>query len=179
MIPFASFVLVAQLDRLLDGSIDAEGLARAALANRVSRRPPSDARLTQLRADPRIDLDASARTVQAADARFDYLWHRSRAIVTTIRGLVVFTLIVSAFEAAYAFYPTWHYFYGGTITAFDALARAGEWILARLAFGLGVSAALWLVSIVFDAVLEYRLASWRYTRSIVTVLITTSLTGRS
>ncbi len=64
------------LDRALEGSVSADDLARAALANLVSHETPPQERLAQLRALPGVKLDAAQRTLRAADARFDYLWRR-------------------------------------------------------------------------------------------------------
>ena len=161
------------LDRALDGSVSADDLARAALANLVSHETPPQERLAQLRALPRVELDAALRTLRAADARFDYLWRRLAILVSSTRSLMRLALIAAAFITAYGFFPTWDYFtYGdrsgsGTIAGVPdyivkALYQAGEWSLARLALGLAVAGVLCVVAMVFDGLLQRRLASWKY-----------------
>jgi hypothetical protein len=159
------------LERVLDGSISADDLARAALANLVSPEQ-SEERLAQLRTGPRAELDAALRTLRAADARFDYLWRRMAIRVSSTWSLMRLTVLVAAFFTAYGFFPTWQYFMLGDRTSttiggvptymVDTLYEAGEWTLARLALGLAVAGGLSVVSMVFDGLLQRRLASWKY-----------------
>jgi len=154
------------LDRALDGSVSADDLARAALANLVSHETPPQERLAQLRALPRVELDAAVRTLRAADARFDYLWRRMGISVSSTWSLMRLALIAAAFITAYGFFPTWQYFLfgnrGSDTAGLTALYRAGEDILARLTAGLGVAGGLCVVAMVFDGLLQHRLASWKY-----------------
>jgi hypothetical protein len=151
------------LDRALDGSVSADDLARAALANLVSHETPPPERLAQLRALPRVELDAGLRTLRAADARFDYLWRRLAILVSSTRSLMRLALIAAVFITAYGFFPTWMYFYNDSnVTGLKVLYEAGEWILARLSLGLGVAGGLCVVAMVFDGLLQHRLASWKY-----------------
>ena len=152
------------LDRVLDGSVPPEDSARAALANRISHEPPSEERLAQLRAGSRVDLDAALRTLRATDFRFDYLWRRQAVGVSSTRGLLRLTLIAAAFITVYGFFPNWQYLYvDSNTTVFPAglneLYEACESILARLALGLGVAGGLCVVAMVFDGLLQHRLAS--------------------
>ena len=69
--------------------------------------------------------------------------------------------------AAYAFFPTWMYFYhdpasDAFIAGLTSLYPAVEWILARLVVGLGVAGGLCVVAMVFDGLLQRRLAPWKY-----------------
>jgi hypothetical protein len=48
------------LDRVLDGTMSANDLARAALANRVALEPLSEERLAQLRTGPHGELNCRA-----------------------------------------------------------------------------------------------------------------------
>jgi len=151
------------IDRVLDGSVSADALARAALANRVSREATSHERL----AASRVDLDAALRTLRAADARFDYLWRRLASGVSSTRSLMRLTLIAAGLTTTYAFYPTWLYFHHDTandpfISGVEALYRAGAWIVVRLLLGLAVAGVLCVVATVFERRLQHRLASWKY-----------------
>jgi hypothetical protein len=85
------------LDRVLDGSVPADDLAHAALANLVSHEAMPQERLAQLRAGPRIERDTALRTLRAADARFDYLWQPLAIGVSSTWGLARLTLIAAAF----------------------------------------------------------------------------------
>jgi hypothetical protein len=158
--------------RMLDGSTSADDLARAALANMVLPEQ-SEERLAQLRAGPRVELDAALRTLRAADARFDYLWRHMAIRVSSTWSLMRLTLIAAAFVTAYGFFPTWNALtYGdhaGTATIAGVpdyivrgLYETGEWTLARLALGLAVAGVLCVVAMVFDGLLQRRLASWKY-----------------
>jgi hypothetical protein len=155
------------LDRVLDGSVPSDDLARAALANRISHEPPADGRLAQLRSGSQVDLNAALRTLRATDFRFDYLWRRLAVGVSSTRSLVRLTLIAAAFITVYGFFPNWQYFYvdsdsGSFPAGLNELYRAGEWIIARLALGLAVAGGLCVVAMVFDGLLQHRLASWKY-----------------
>ena len=161
------------IDRVLAGAVSADDLARAGLAKLVRHEALSQERLAQLRAGPRVELDAALRTLRAADARFDYLWRRLAIGVSSTWSLVRLALIAAAFITAYGFFPTWEYFTygdrvgGGTIAGVPeyivkGLYHAGEWTLARLALGLAVAGGLCVVAMVFDGLLQRRLASWKY-----------------
>jgi hypothetical protein len=150
------------LDRALDGSVSADALARAALANLVPHETPQE-RVAQLRARPRVDLEAALRTLRAADNRFDYLWRLQAIGVSSTWSLMRLTFIAAAFITAYGFLPTWMYFYNdANVEGLKVLYPASEWVLARLALGLGVAGGLCLVAMVFDGRLQRRLASWKY-----------------
>src|SRR5262245_44074018 len=95
------------LERVLDNAAPADDLARAALANRVSHEAPPQERLAELRARPRVELDAALRTLRAADARFDYLWRRLAIRVSSTWSLMRLALIAAAFITAFGFVPTW------------------------------------------------------------------------
>ena len=51
------------LDRVRDGTMSADDLARAALANRVALEPLSAERLEQLRTGPRVEIDTTRAIV--------------------------------------------------------------------------------------------------------------------
>jgi len=155
------------LDGVLDGSVSTDALARAALANLVPHEALSPARLAQVRARPGSDSDAALRTLRAADARFDYLWRRQAIVVLSTWNLMRLTLIVALFITAYGFYPTWEYASFGDNNSPEpllvaSLRRAGNWILFRLAMGCAVAGLLCVVAMVFDAMLQRRLANWNY-----------------
>jgi hypothetical protein len=155
------------LDRVLDGSVSADDLARAALANLVSHDALSQERLARLRAGPRVEVDAALRTLRAADRRLDYLWRHLADGESSTWSLMWLTLIAAAFVTAYGFFPNWQYFVTDSgSNAFpanlQALYDAGEWVLARLALGLAVAGGLCVVAMVFDGLLQRRLASWKY-----------------
>jgi len=154
------------LDRVLDGSMSADDFARAALTNLVSQAAPPEERLAQLRAAPLVDAGAALRKLRAADVRFDYLWRRQAIVVSSTWNLMRLTLILAAFITAYGFYPTWEYATFGDNNSADSLVRslrrAGNWILFRLALGLAVAGLLCVVAMIFDGVLQRRLASWKY-----------------
>jgi hypothetical protein len=156
------------LDCALDGTVSADDLTRAALANLVSHETPAQERLAQLRALPRVDLGTALRTLRAADARFDYLSQRVAIGVSS-----TWSLIAAGFIRAYGFFPTWESFIFGDRDSQDTIAglpayivkglyQAGGWSLARLALGLAVAGGLCVVAMVFDGLLQRRLASRRY-----------------
>lgn len=157
------------LDRLLDGAMSADDLARAALANRVSPEPLPEERLAQLRMGPRVELDTALRTLRAADVRFDYLWRRMAIRVSSTWNLMRLTLLAAAFITAYGFLPRLQALsYGnrsstGTIAGLDqAMLETGVWVLAQLVLGFAVAGVLSGVAMVFDGLLQRRLASWKY-----------------
>ena len=161
------------IDRVLDGSVPADDLARAALANRVSHETPHHERLAQLRARPRVELDAALLTLRAADARFDHLWSRLAIRASSTWSQMRLVLIAAAFSAAYGIFPTLEALtFGdragtGTIAGLPdyivkALFQDGEWTFARLSLGLAVAGALCVVAMVFDGRLQHRQASWKY-----------------
>jgi hypothetical protein len=160
------------LDDVLHGSAVADDLARAALANRVSQKSPSEESLAQVRADSRVDLDTALRTLRAADLRFDYLWRRLAVDVSLMRSLTRLALFAAAFMTVFGFVPSWTYFVVDNATDATigglpasnvwALFRALEGIRVRLMVGLGVAGGLCLVAMVFDGLLQQRLASWKY-----------------
>jgi hypothetical protein len=152
---------------VLDGSVSPDGLARAALGNLVSNDAPSPERVARLRAGSRVELDAALRTLRAADARFDYLWRRLAIGVSSTRGLWHLALIAAAIITAYGCFPHFEYFVvdgarGASSARLTALYEGGKWVMARLALGLGVAAVLAVLAMVFDGVLQHRLASWKY-----------------
>jgi len=154
------------LDGLLDSSVSTDDLARGPLVSLASPEAMSPERLARLRAGPRAEADATLRRLRAADARFAYLWRRQAIVVSSTWNLMRLTLIVAAFVTAYGFYPTWEYATFGDNNSPDSLVltlrRAGNWIRFRLAMGLAVAGLLCVVAMVFDAVLQRRLASWKY-----------------
>ena len=157
------------LDHLLDGAVSADDLARGALANRVSPEPLSEERLAKLRTGPRVERDAALRTLRAADVRFDYLWRRMTIRVSSTWNLMRLTLLAAALITAYGFFPTYVARSFGdrstvtTIAGIDqAMFEAGVWALAQLALGFAVAGVLCIVAMVFDGLLQRRLASWKY-----------------
>jgi hypothetical protein len=158
-----------RLERLLDGAMSADDLARAALANRVSPEPLSEDRLAQLRAGPRVELDGALRTLRAADVRFDYLWGRMKIRVSSTWNLMRLTLLAAGLTTTSLFFPQYQALSYGhrseifTIAGVDkALFQAGEWAFTQLAFGFAVAGVLCVVAMVFDGLLQRRLASWKY-----------------
>jgi hypothetical protein len=155
------------LDRVLDGTVSPDDLARAAFASRVSHGALSADRLAQLRAGPRIDLEKPLRTLHVADARFDDRWRRLATGVSATRSLIRLTLIAATLSAAYAFLPKWEYFVAvnaryPSLAGVMGLFEASHWTLVRLSLGFGVAGGLSVVAVVFDGLLQHRLAAWKY-----------------
>jgi hypothetical protein len=157
------------LDRVLDGSVTADHLARAALTNRVSPVPLSEQQLAQLRTVPRVERDAALRTLRAADARFDYLWRRLAIRVSSTRHLMRLTLLAAGLLTTSMFYGEYEALsYGDrytlpTIAGIDLfLFETGMWVLTQLALGFAVAGVLCVVAMVFDGLLQRRHASWKY-----------------
>jgi hypothetical protein len=156
------------IERVLDGAMSADDLARAALANRVALEPLSEELLAQLRTRPRVERDAAVRTLRAADARFDYLWRRMAIRVSSTRHLIRLTLLAAGLITAFGFFPQLSAnFYGskGTviIAGLDlAMFETGIWAMAQLALGFAVAGVLSVVAMVFDGMLQRRHASWKY-----------------
>jgi hypothetical protein len=157
------------IERLLDGSVSADEFARAALTNRISTEPLSEERLTELRTGPRVQLDKALRTLRAADVQFNYLWQRMAIRVSSTWNLMRLTLLAAGLITTGEFFQRVEYFsYGDrigiTIVAGldQAMYKAGVWALAQLALGFAVAGVLCVVALVFDGLLQRRLASWKY-----------------
>jgi hypothetical protein len=158
-----------RLERLLDGAISADDLARAALANRVSRGPLSEQLLAQLRTRPRVELDAAVRTLRAADVRFDYLWGRMNIRVSSTWNLMRLTLLAAGWITTSLFFDRLESASFGNRSRIDIIAGLQRpmyetvvWAIAQLALGFAVAGVLCVVAMVFDGVLQRRLASWKY-----------------
>jgi hypothetical protein len=156
------------LDRVLDGGVSPDALARAALANRVSPEPLSEERLAQLRAGPG-ELATAIRALRAADVRFDYLRRHMAIYVSSIWNLMRLTLLVTALITASGFLPMWRGLTFGTrsgattlASLYPAIYETGGWALSQLAFGFAVAVVLCIVAMVFDGMLQRRRASWKY-----------------
>lgn len=161
------------VDRVLDGGVSPDAFARAALANRISPEPLSRERLAQLRAAPG-ELASAIRALRAADARFDYLRRHMAIYVSSIWNLMRLTLLVAALITASGFLPMWRGLTYGTWSGpvtfeslYPAIFETGVWALSQLAFGFSVAAVMCIVAMVFDAMLQRRLASWKYVYSTV------------
>lgn len=157
------------LDRVLDGTMSADDLARAALANRVALEPLSGERLAQLRTGPHGELDTAVRSLRAADLRFDYLWRRMAIRVSSTWNLMRLTLIAAGLITTGEFFQrVGHFSYGNRISTViiagldQAMYKAGIWALTQLSLGFAVAGVLCIVAMVFDGLLQRRLASWKY-----------------
>ena len=156
------------IERVLDGAMSADELARAALANRVSPDPLSEDHLVQLRSSPRAEVDTALRTLRAADVRFEYLWRRMKIRVSSTWNLMRLTVLAAGFITAFGFFPQLSAnLYGSRgsviIAGLDkALYEVGIWAMAQLALGFAVAGVLCVVAMVFDGMLQRRLASWKY-----------------
>lgn len=158
-----------RLERLLDGAMSADDLARAALANRVSRDPLSEGLLAQLRTGPRVELDTALRSLRAADVRFDYLWRRMAIRVSSTRNLMRLTLLAAGFITTSLFFYRLESASFGDRSRVDIILGLEQpmyetlvWAMAQLAFGFAVAGVLCVVAMVFDGMLQRRLASWKY-----------------
>jgi hypothetical protein len=153
--------------QVLEGSVSAELLARAALCNGLARESLSDPHLQRVDAESHIVLASALSNLQMADGRFNLLWQYSQARVTSTKRLLQLTLIASGLVTVYGLFPTWDYFFvDGSITGAGALARAGQWIAARLTLGLAIAAGVCAVHALFENVLNRRLADWKYFHAI-------------
>jgi hypothetical protein len=157
------------LDGMLDGAVSADDFARATLANRVSREPLSEERLAQLRTGPRVKLETALRSLRTVDVRFDYLWQLMKSRVSSTWNLMRLTLLAAALITASGFLPTWRALsYGDRnrvviIAGLEqAMFETVEWALTQLALGFAVAGVLCIVAMVFDGLLQRRLASWKY-----------------
>jgi hypothetical protein len=105
--------------------------------------------------------------MRAADARFDYLWSLADADVTSTRGLVQLTQIVSWTVAFGGLFPNWRGLMFGTraTPGWVYLIDAVDIVFTRLTFGLSVCAALCVVCLCFEHLLRRRQARWRYVQS--------------
>ena len=161
------------LDRMLDGSVAADDLARAALANLVSHEAPSAgtpravARGAAHRPGCRpAHAAGGGRPVRLSLAPPDY----SRVVDVepdapdAHRGGVHHGLRVLSHVGVlhYGDRAGGYTIAGLPAYIVKALYEAGEWSLARLSLGLGVAGGLCVVAMVFDGLLQRRLASWKY-----------------
>jgi hypothetical protein len=147
------------LEEVLTQPIDADRLAKAALANALTGEGRSS---TAAQGAP----DDVRRMLQMADARFNYLWSVSHARVIATKGLVRLTLLVSLMVTCYGAYPAFEIEFGlnlinTNVNAYEAGVAAIQVLLARLAVGLVVCIALCGVYVLFEGSLSRRQASWR------------------
>ena len=143
------------LEEVITQPIDADRLAKAALANALSGKGRSS---TAARGAP----DDVRRMLQMADARFHYLWSVSHARVIATKGLVRLTLLVSLMVTCYGAFPAFEFEFNDTnVNGYVAWTAAIQILLARLAVGLAVCIALCGVYLFFEGSLSRRRASWR------------------
>jgi len=143
------------LEEVITQPIDADRLAKAALANALSGKGRSS---TAARGAP----DDVRRMLQMADARFNYLWSVSHARVIATKGLVRLTLLVSLMVTCYGAFPAFEFEFNDTnVNGYVAWTAAIQILLASLAVGLAVCIALCGVYLFFEGSLSRRRASWR------------------
>ena len=157
------------IERVLDGSVSADDLARAALANRLSPGPLSEELVAQLRTGPRVELDTALRTLRAVDVRYDYLWRRMNILVSSTRNWMRLTLLAAGFITTSLFFDRLESASFGLRTRIDTIAGLQRpmyetvvWAMAQLALGFAVAGLLCVVAMVFDGMLHRRRASWKY-----------------
>jgi hypothetical protein len=132
--------------------IDPDRLAKAALANAVSREGGADRRAS----------DEVCQTLRMADATFQYRWSVSHARVIATNRLLRLTLLVSLAITCFGTYPAFRFAYNDTNRmAAWAWFIAGELLLVRLASGLAVCVLLAVVSMFLEGRLIHRQAAWR------------------
>jgi hypothetical protein len=143
------------LEEVITQPIDADRLAKAALANALSGDGRSGA---PARGAP----DDVRGMLQLADAKFNYLWSMSHARVIATKGLVHLTLLVSLMVTCYGAYPAFEFEFNDTnVTGSVALVTATQIVLARLTLGLTVCIALCGVYLFVEGRLSRRQADWR------------------
>ena len=157
------------LQGIVDGTVSADDLARAALANRVALESISEERLAQLRAGRRAELATAQRTLRAADDQFDYLWRGMAIRVSSTWNLMRLTLIAAGLITTSLFFDRLasnSYGHRSRVVIIAGLDQAMyetvQWAMAQLALGFVVAGLLCIVAMVFDGLLQRRVASWKY-----------------
>jgi len=154
---------------ILTGGVDANILARSALANRLSLEDLEKHPNPKLLGDG-VSGEASLRLLRVAESRFVYLWESCRSDITSTKRACVLALLLSFTMVASGAYPTYFLCYNNSrYSGSYCLIVTGERLLDDLWLGLTLCVILYALSSHFERALAQRMTSWRYFSARLTI----------
>jgi hypothetical protein len=150
-------------EHAIKGEPDPDLLAASALASQ-SRCQAADGRsMSSGFLSDRSNAKRVLYVLRVAESRFQYLWEKCYADAESIRRASLLTFLLSLVVVTYGVSPTFNDFHNGSrLTGGECLYLTLFEQFTRLAIGLSLSTALYLVSGFFERKLADRKTCWNY-----------------
>ena len=155
-------------ENIVNGKVDPDRLAAALLANQELCNSLIGACEGALADSDRANTGSALRILRTAENRFLYLWEQCQTEMGSIKRASLFCVLLSAAMVTYAAFPVLmgncnNHNAGG----YSCVVVTAVELSVTLAFGLLLSALLYMGSSSVERKLDHRKASWKYLCSLL------------